>query len=621
MASTHQSLAHLARTLEMRPRKPQIMMANAIDNAFALEQPIVVPADTGVGKSLVYASAIHAHLEQDDTNRVLVATSTKILQTQLIRDLPNWLSEYSVMDIRGKKNYLCSVKQSGAPIAYHDVDVETRDEFSGEDWEWETYLSVSADECLGSKCQVRRNCPSVLAMENIQEAHVVVTNHAMFALNMRLGFLEQVRPFTMVVVDEAHDFESALQDSYEASLTAGRLSWLHGRLKAPAETDISFLKRAAEAFMPFVNRTVNQSKEKAIRLVPGTQEHVNVDHFLNHLLTELRRVHLDPLSNRVDSGTKLLAKIKSDVKLLMSESTNICRSVETDPKPKIAGRPIDVSTMVPDYLKDGKKAIFTSATIQSDLPTRLGIDGSKGVKANIRHDIPPYFDYQQQGLLYVVPKSRLDLAYKYGTPNHGMIGGNPTPRSLFLKNIIDRVPGGCLLLFASAYDMRQAHKALSNKLGRRCLLQGNKSMSATIEEFRNDESSVFFATRSFEQGVDFPGRTLQCVVFDRIPNPPPNDIWTAALTAHYGNYGVAHKPTVYNRMKQAAGRAIRSSDDKALIVVMDSRFAGLTNVLQPFRFTTSVAEVVEWLGGIDQWNLKKDSPASLPQPNNPRRIK
>ena len=604
--STVKSLGRITDACGMTPRHPQIEMACAIDRAFEKNVPIIVPADTGVGKSLVYASAIDGHINNFDRRRVLVSTSTKVLQSQLMRDLPGWLDPVSVVDIRGKKNYRCLVKQRGAPIQYVDITANTQDEFEGEDWEWETHLSVSADECLGAKCQVRAACPSVRAMERLQSAQVVVTNHTMLALNMQFRFLEQEEPFDLIVIDEAHDFESALQDSYEATLTPGRLSWLYGRLKKVATTDIDFLQRASKALTPFIHSTLK--KEPAIRLIAGSPEHAEVDNFLGHLHKCLDGIRLDPLSPRVESAKRLISKLKNDLKILNSESTNICLSLSSDPKPSLSARPIDVSTVLPQYIApsamDGHdhpiRTILTSATIPVDLPTRLGLDGSKfDCKAMVKLDIPTYFDYQKQGLLFVAPKTRGELAYQYKKPNHGMIGAQLSPRSQFLKNVVDLVPGGCLLLFASRFDMDSAYKVLNSRLNRTCLKQGQKPNAVLIEAFREDISSVLFATRSFEQGVDFPGETLQCVYFDRIPNPPPNDIWTSALTAHYGNYGLAHKPTVHNRMKQAAGRAIRSSTDKALIVVLDHRFENLARVLQPFRFTTHTADVVDWMQEIN----------------------
>ena len=98
-------------------------------------------------------------------------------------------------------------------------------------------------------------------------------------------------------------------------------------------------------------------------------------------------------------------------------------------------------------------------------------------------------------------------------------------------------------------------------------------------------------------------------MFDRIPNPLTKDLWVQALSDFYGSYVKAHKQTVYNRMRQAAGRAIRRVEDRALIVVLDHRFAKLTKSLQDFQVTHDVNDVVAWLEELK--NDIREEPRSI----------
>src|SRR5262245_31168548 len=89
-------------------RKAQRSMASAVAAALEREQPLLVHAPTGVGKSLGYLVPIVAA-----GKRAIVATATKALQSQLVdRDLPRLSNAFETTSalIMGRANYACLAK-------------------------------------------------------------------------------------------------------------------------------------------------------------------------------------------------------------------------------------------------------------------------------------------------------------------------------------------------------------------------------------------------------------------------------------------------------------------------------------------------------------------------------
>jgi len=202
-------------------------------------------------------------------------------------------------------------------------------------------------------------------------------------------------------------------------------------------------------------------------------------------------------------------------------------------------------------------------------------------------DVGSPFDYPKQGILYVAAHLPRPAA-----------SGLPAAAGEELRKLVTALGGRTLGLFSSRKAATQAAELLRARTDLPILLQGEESLPLLVRKFRDDKASCLFGVMSLWQGVDVPGDACQLVVIDRLPFPRPDEPLAAARAAAVdaaGGSGFASVsvPIAAVRLAQGVGRLIRSTGDKGVVAVLDSRLetargygAFLRNSLPPFWYTT-----------------------------------
>jgi len=256
-------------------------MADAVQHAMESGQHLAVQAGTGTGKSLAYLiPAVRHALGQHGT--VVISTATIALQRQLIeRDLPRLSAALSELlgrepvfaILKGRRNYLCLHKVHGsAPEEPEDslfdarsvsaigrqvtrlhessatTDTGDRDELvpGVDDRAWRQ-VSVNARECIGAqKCPFGSQCFAEQARETAGEADIVVTNHALLAIDAMENYI--VLPeHDIVVIDEAHDLVDRVTSVASGELSAAAVEAAVRRCGRLVSEDLTgHLRDAAE---------------------------------------------------------------------------------------------------------------------------------------------------------------------------------------------------------------------------------------------------------------------------------------------------------------------------------------------------------------------------------------
>jgi ATP-dependent DNA helicase DinG len=172
-------------------------------------------------------------------------------------------------------------------------------------------------------------------------------------------------------------------------------------------------------------------------------------------------------------------------------------------------------------------------------------------------DLPSPFQYDQQSKIIVV--TDVDK-------NNGIAVANA------YKAIFEASKGGGLGLFTSINRLKQVHKSISDTLERQSISlyaqhHDNIDIGTLTDMFREDDNACLLGTDAVRDGIDVSGRSLRCMVFDRVPWPRPT-ILHRERRKIFGGRAYDENQTRL-KLKQAFGRLIRSENDKGVFVMLD----------------------------------------------------
>ncbi|WAL64430.1 ATP-dependent DNA helicase [Amycolatopsis cynarae] len=654
LPGVNELLSHAVEALGGAERPGQVKMAEAVGRALRTGEHLAVQAGTGTGKSLAYLVPAIRHAIVKDTT-VVVSTATIALQRQLVdRDLPRLAKalkkplgrEPTFAILKGRRNYLCLHRlDSGAPEEPEDPglfdpfavsrlgkevtrlrewssDTETgdRDELvpgvSEQAWR---QVSVTAKECLGaSRCPVGADCFAERARAEAGRADVVVTNHALLAIDAMQGY--QVLPeHDLVIVDEAHELVDRVTSVATGELTASMVAIAVRRCGKLIDADTADrLQEASEGLALIVEDLPPGRLDALPKALGGAVTAVrDAAHACLTALGSDRKEDLDEATARRlarsqveevhDTATRLLEAFdedtahQRDVVWLSADRYGM-----SNRPPALHVAPLSVAGLLRERLFGTTTTVLTSATLtlggafdtlarQWGLPpsveaTQKAAEKTAGTAqaapagdAGTATEKPPPtdhedirwtgldvgspFDHRRNGILYIAKH----------LPAPGRDGLQPSTLDE-IAELIDAAGGRTLGLFSSMRAAKQATEELREKIGYQILCQGDDSTSLLVQKFADDPRTCLFGTLSLWQGVDVPGPSLQLVIVDRIPFPRPDDpVLSArqrAVEARGGNgfltVAATHAALL---LAQGTGRLHRSVGDRGVVAVLDSRLA------------------------------------------------
>ncbi|AJT63966.1 putative ATP-dependent helicase DinG-like protein [Streptomyces lydicus] len=640
-------LLHAAVTAVGGTERPgQVAMAEAVARAVDENSHLLVQAGTGTGKSLGYLVPALAHGE-----RVVVATATLALQRQLVeRDLPRTVEalhpqlrrrpEFAML--KGRSNYLClhrlheGVPQDEEDGLFDPFEQATptsklgKDLLRLRDWADETetgdrdaltpgvsdrawgQVSVSSRECLGaSKCAYGAECFAEAARERAKLADVVVTNHALLAIDAIEGapILPQ---HEVLIIDEAHELVSRVTGVATGELTPGQVNRAVRRAARLVD------EKAADQL-----QTASETFERLMELaLPGRLEEIPEE--LGYCLMALRdaaRTVITALASTRDKSVQdedaVRKQALASVENVHAVAERIANGSEYDVVwyerhdrfgASLRVAPLSVSGLLREKLFEDRSVVLTSATLKlggdfNGVGASLGL-APEGTEAE---DAPPWkgldvgspFDYGKQGILYV--------AKHLAQPGRE---GNRQDMLDELAELVEAAGGRTLGLFSSMRGAQAAAEELRGRLDMPVLLQGEDTLGELIRAFSEDARTCLFGTLSLWQGVDVPGPNCQLVVMDRVPFPRPDDPLMSArqkAVEEAGGNGFMAVAATHAAllMAQGAGRLVRATGDRGVVAVLDPRVerarygSFLRKSMPDFWYTTDRNQVRRSLAAID----------------------
>ncbi|MDK8768275.1 ATP-dependent DNA helicase [Corynebacterium freneyi] len=599
-------LAHAVAALGGAERTGQVAMARAVHGAMESGRHLAVQAGTGTGKSLAYLVPAIVRAMEDD-QAVIVSTATIALQRQLVeRDLPRLADAlephldrrptFSIL--KGRNNYLCRNKVAEVPLDPDDgigdtgalIDSSTLSKTAAQvlmlrEWANDTedgdrdsldrgvsdmawrQVSVTSRECVGAaKCPMGDTCFAEAAKARAADVDVVVTNHALLAIDALSDGL--ILPqHECVVVDEAHELDARITSVATDELTSTGVTLTAKRAKnAGAVEEAGDLEDAAgmlqEALVSLGDDGVGRWEEIPPDVgVPLTALRDALWRAQTALATSQegdateRQTVRAALENMHDAAVRILALDDADV-VWLTDRRALCVA------------PLTVSDLLRDRLFGENTVVLTSATLAlggkfDAMAAAWGLPRGKWDGM----DVGTPFEPAKSGILYVARH----------LPKPGRDGTDPKVMDE-LAALITAAGGRTLGLFSSRRGAEAAAEEMRRRLPFEVLCQGDDAIGNLVEQFTVNENSCLFGTLSLWQGVDVPGPSLSLVVIDRIPFPRPDDPLLSARSDaanRAGRSGFMEVSATHAAllMAQGAGRLLRSVDDRGVVAVLDPRLA------------------------------------------------
>ncbi|TQV85785.1 ATP-dependent DNA helicase [Aliikangiella coralliicola] len=638
-----------------KARSEQQTMSVAVNQAIQNQDNLIVEAGTGVGKTFAYL--LPALLSE---KQVVISTGTKNLQDQLFkRDLPTIMKVLQISPLtallKGRSNYLCeyrlestlasgrlpdpkAVKHLGMVNRWRDKTLSgDLSELSAlpENSPVISYVTSTADNCLGQECPFIEKCFLAAAREKARKAKVLVVNHHLLLADLVLkedGFGELLPDTDVFIVDEAHHLSRTAYQFYGDSISSRQIADLCREVELEYRTQVTDCRD----LMLEAQRLNNEAKEFRLALPvfdtkedwkpePRIVDAVKKLSLKINSLYEIVKVN-STRTKTLESCFERLIGFRHTIEQFMAQTTGATsgqrgarRSENTSDdvaestavKPRInwyetmkSGFRLNTTPLDVDELFQQSRQryansswIMTSATLSVDdsfdhYVQSLGWDDVKNLI------LPSSFDYENQSLLYV-PR---------GLPSIRQSNRTQVIIDTILP-LLQHATGRAFVLFTSHRALKEGAEALREMALFNCLVQGEASKEELLNQFHDLENAVLLATGSFWEGIDVAGDNLILVVIDKLPFAPPDDpILNAKIRQSRQQGGnpffELQIPEAVLSLKQGCGRLIRSVEDRGVVCICDPRIVGknygevFLNSLPAMRRTRDQQLVTQFLTDI-----------------------
>ncbi|MBA5202481.1 ATP-dependent DNA helicase DinG [Pectobacterium aroidearum] len=647
-------------------RVPQRQMIAEVAKTLAGDYPrhLAIEAPTGVGKTLSYLiPGIAVGRAEDKT--LVVSTANVALQDQIYsKDLPllqKFIPELKFTAAFGRRRYICPrnlAMLATDPDAQGDLPLFLDDELmsaskeekrtcvrldkalQGHVWDglrdhyqdsiddslWQK-LSTDKANCLAHNCHYYRECPFFIARREIEQADVVVTNHALVMAAMESESVLPPPKNLLLVLDEGHHIPDVARDTLEMSgnihpaymmAQLEQLVQLIGQCmaqfapKSPprlanSERLTSHCEEIRECVLSFsqmcglflppdgqeteyrfaMGKMPDEMRELCVRLFKLTDTlRALAEYMLNDLSEKTGKHDVVRVYHALLKMSRQQGYLESMSKLwrlaAMEKSSNapvskwITREMrDNQPHLHLHCAGIRVCDQLERLLwSKVSHVVVTSATLRSlnsfaRIQELSGLGEQEG-DTFIALDSP--FNHREQGRL-VIPKMRYEPLMESEAQHIAEMA------QFFRAELKQDKHKGILMLFASQRAM-QLFLTQVTDLRLMLLVQGDKPRYRLVELHRQrvqeGQTSVLIGLQSFAEGLDLKGDLLSQVHIHKIAFPPIDSPviltegeWLKSLKRH--PFIVQSLPSASFNLIQQVGRLIRSHDCFGEIVIYDRR--------------------------------------------------
>lgn len=589
---------------DVRPEQDKLV--TAVQSTLATKQSLVVHAPTGLGKTVAtLVPALETALEKDAVVLFLSGRHTQhaiaIETAKDIKDKHNL--DFGVVNIVGKKwlclqpgveglksrqfAEYCKAMKAEKQCAYfenlkkgEELTANARQALKG--LKGVSPLTTLEVKAAGKRCAL---CPYELSLLLAKDAKLIITDYLyLFDPGIRELFLARIGKTLeqcILVVDEAHNLPERVKE-----LASDRLSTiLLSRAIAEAEKyKHDELKEKLLRIGKVLEKLALFTDERGTIVDSEAEKYVGRDQFLNEL--ERQDIQAEALQEwlakvgdtiREEQRASFIGAIADFLTTWLQEEGGHTRILKRERGSQgwiinLNYRCLDPSVITHDVFENAYASVLMSGTLT---PPRM-YAGLLGVsEPNLLMLESPFPEENKLNL--IIPKTSTKF-----TQRSDKMWQEITD---ILRNVVLAVPGNVAVYFPSYAILKQVLGRLDQGLPKTVLAE-QRGMSKeekhtflnTFKGYSKQGGAVLLAviTGNYGEGIDLPGDLLKGVVVVGLPLSKP-DLEAKALIDYYDakfrkGWEYGYIIPAFNKTLQSAGRCIRSSTDKGVIVFLDERY-------------------------------------------------
>lgn len=610
----------------LRVRPAQIKLCHEMLDAIFSGQIALCDAGVGIGKTYAYLVAgllWQKYQPGGLTHTLTISTSSVALQNAILKEYIPMLSQLFVRERllarpiravlrKGRERYVCDqrlvlrqlavkdservgVSRKAALLALDkEIDLDAVTGLSSYD---RTQVCVPAGCPHG--CAEQQHCRYQNYLKNARsvEVDIQICNHNYLladAIRRRQAERPLLRDYHILIVDEAHKLPEVARQMYGESISSGEVIELCTLLqKEHLAWTARRLRAAWQALTDRLQPDAGQ-EESEQKFIP-TPECKKVLAAAVSLLRKAAR----PAGELKHGTIYRLERAAEVLSLFRDQDERYILYAHCAPGREItllAASRTDSAQLSRDLWTTRKAAVLTSGTLAAGgsfarARQRLGLVQTARCR---EFSACSPFDYEHNCMLYIPS----------GRPVKSVGGKDAGQTADHLRELLRAAHGHALVLFTSYIFMSEVCEKLRGTLPYP-LFEARRGKLYVVEQFRKQPNAVLCAAGPCWEGIDFPGDMVSLLVVVQLPFPTPDPVSEFERGQYPSLQDYIHSsvvPEMQTKLRQGAGRAIRTETDTCVIAILDKRAAPGARyhnearmALPPCPLTSSIAEVERFI--------------------------
>ena len=582
-------------------RKGQREMVTGVYHAVSSKKQIFVQAPTGVGKTMSSVFPAVRAVGEGKGEMIFYLTAKTITRT-VAQDAFEILRQrgllFQTVTITAKEKLCCCEKPECTPekCPYAKGHFDRVNEAVYELWTSEQFFSREKIIAQAEKFKV---CPFEMCLDlSLWVDGVICDYNYVFDPNVHLKrfFGENVSGEYIFLIDEAHNLVERGREMYSASL---------------AREDIVEVRKFIKPYSPKLYRVLGRVAKQLLELKKESDPCLVMENTGTLPLTllqvqgEMDRLLEEPPSQEVVDGIlELYFDIRDflNISELTDENYVIYGAAGEDGKYRVHLYCVNPAANLQEYLSKGRSAVFFSATL-------IPMQYYRSLLSTREDDYGIYvrspFDQKNRRILICA-----DVSSRYTRRGYGEY----RKIAEYIARMAWQKKGNYMVFFPSYRLMEDVFHVYEEEFSSdwvRCICQtssmNEREREEFLEEFKDqkEETLLGFCIMGgiFSEGIDLMGDRLigAAIIGTGLPQV---SLERELLKQYYDKRGEcgfnhAYRYPGMNKVLQAAGRVIRTREDKGAILLMDERFLN-TDYRMLFPAEWEDAAVCR-LGNVEQY--------------------